>query len=103
MSKFVSSQEVEVCKSIIGLSQYSLKEEYQHLSTAPNQWITWTKEEFQQASVEYGQGFSSVDDRQDFSSVEDRRDFGEWQEISFDPLDTVSDDHNYYAGVWFDT
>ena len=40
MRKFVSSQEEEVCKSIIGLGQYSLKEEYQHLSVAPSRWFT---------------------------------------------------------------
>ena len=59
MRKFVSSQEEEVCKSIIGLGQYSLKGEYQHLSVAPSRWFTALSDDqkkdaqrkFQQASV----------------------------------------------------
>ena len=107
MRKFVSSQEEEVCKSIICLGQYSLKEEYQHLSVVPSRWFTSLSDnqkkdaqrKFQQASVDDRQKFSSeqnflaVDDKQNFSSVDDGEDFDTGEDFSFDPIDNVSDDH----------
>ena len=106
MRKFVSSQEEEICKLIIGLGQYSLTEKYQHLSIASSRWFTALSDDqkkdaqrkFQQASVDDkqdfssvddgqnftslddGQGFSSVDDGQDFSSVNDRQHFSSMED-----------------------
>ena len=107
---FVSSQEEEVCKSIIGLGQYSLKEEYQHLSIAPSRWFTALSDDqkkdaqrkFQQASVDDkqdfssvddGQNFTSLDDGQGFSSVDDGQDFSSAFKNFYNLTDTVSDDH----------
>ena len=83
MWKFVSSQEEEVCKSIIGLGQHSLKGEYQHLSVAPSRWFTALSDDqkkdaqskFQQASVDDSQDIIPLDDGLDFVSVDDGPDF----------------------------
>ena len=100
MRKFVSSQE-EVCKSIICLGQYSLREEYQHLSVVPSRWFTSLSDDQKkdaqrrQASVDDRQKFSSeqnflaVDDKQNFSLVNDSEDFDTGEDFSFDPIDNV--------------
>ena len=61
-------------------------------------------------SMDNGHDFSSMNDRQDFSSVEGRRDFSsvgerqavdDRQEISYDPVDTVPDDHMQECDLTF--
>ena len=67
MRKFISSQEAKVCKSIIGLGEYCLKEEYQHFSVAPSQWFASLSDD-QRKDVQKKFQQASVDDRQDPSS-----------------------------------
>lgn len=74
MRKFVSALEEEVCKSIIGLGQYSLKEEYQHLSVVPS-WSFTSLSDDQKKDTQWKFQQVSVDDRQNFSSVDDAEDF----------------------------
>lgn len=40
MQKFVSEQQEEVCKAMIGLSQYIIRDEYKQLRVVPSRWFT---------------------------------------------------------------
>ena len=58
--KFVSDQQEEVCKTLIGSGQYRLCEEYEHFAIAHSRWFTAltdcqkqdARKKFQQCSVE---------------------------------------------------
>ena len=110
MRKFVSSQEAEVCKLIISLGQYCLKEEYQHFSVAPSRWFASLSDDqrkdvqkkFQQASVDDRQDPSSIEevssvaDKEKFSSMYKREQHSPVDDqAAFDPIlmGNVSDDH----------
>ena len=40
MKRFVMDQQEEVSKSIVGMGQYILKEDYHHLAVTPSRWFT---------------------------------------------------------------
>ena len=40
MKRFIMEQQEEVSKSIVGMGQYILKEEYHHLAVTPSRWFT---------------------------------------------------------------
>ena len=66
MRKFVCSQQEEVGKTIIGLGQYSLREEYQHFSVTPSRWFTALSDD-QKKNAQIKLQQVSVDDKQAFS------------------------------------
>ena len=50
MKSFVTEQQEEVCKAIVGTGQYSLKKEYESLAVTPSAWFTSLNSEQRQSA-----------------------------------------------------
>ena len=73
MRKFICIQQEEVCKAIVNLGQYSLRNEYQHFSIVPSRLFTSLSDE-QKKSARSKFQHASVEDKQEFGNSSTRED-----------------------------